>query len=60
MGKDPVCGKKVTEGHAAGKSEYQGRLYFFCSLDCKQQFDQHPQYYSSLAAREAPKPEGDV
>jgi YHS domain-containing protein len=60
MAKDPVCGIKVTEGHAAGRSEYQGRLYFFCSLACKQQFAQDPQHYSRLARMEAAKPEEDA
>jgi YHS domain-containing protein len=45
MAKDPVCGVKVNEGHAGGRSEYQGQLYFFCSPDCQQRFDQHPQRY---------------
>jgi len=49
MAKDPVCGTKVTEGHAAGRSEYQGRLFLFCSLACKQQFDANPEYYYSLS-----------
>lgn len=39
MIKDPVCGMQVNDAQAAGKSEYQGRLYFCCSLTCKQQFD---------------------
>jgi Cu+-exporting ATPase len=49
MAKDPVCGAKVTEGHAAGRSEYQGRLFFFCSLKCKPPFDEHPEPYYRLS-----------
>jgi Cu+-exporting ATPase len=48
MAKDPVCGARVTEGHAAGRSEYQGRLYLFCSAECKRQFDEDPQRYAVL------------
>ena len=39
MIKDLVCGRQVNKAQAAEKSEYQGRLYFFCALNCKQQFD---------------------
>ena len=45
MAKDPVCGMQVDERQAAGKSEYQGQTYYFCSARCKQQFDQNPQSY---------------
>lgn len=50
MNTDPVCGMNVTEQQAAGKSEYQGRTFYFCSTDCKQQFDQNPQRYASKQA----------
>lgn len=42
---DPVCGMQVDPKNAAGKSEYQGRTYYFCSLGCKQSFDKDPQKY---------------
>jgi Cu+-exporting ATPase len=45
MGKDPVCGMQVSEEQALGKSEYQGRTYYFCSTTCKEQFDQNPERY---------------
>jgi YHS domain-containing protein len=47
MAKDPVCGMDVDEKRAAGKSEYQGRTYYFCSPGCKQAFDKEPQKYLS-------------
>jgi YHS domain-containing protein len=46
MAKDPVCGMDVEEQKAAGKSEYQGRSYFFCSKSCKEKFDQNPEQYT--------------
>jgi YHS domain-containing protein len=46
MAKDPVCGMQVNEQQAAGKSEYQGETYYFCSASCKQQFDQNPERYT--------------
>jgi Cu+-exporting ATPase len=30
---------------AAGKSDYQGQTYYFCSLGCKKAFDKEPQKY---------------
>ena len=45
MAKDPVCGMDVNEQQAAGKSEYQGTTYYFCSAGCKRQFDQDPERY---------------
>ena len=46
MAKDPVCGMDVEEGMAAGKSEYKGQIYYFCSPGCKRTFDQNPEKYA--------------
>lgn len=46
MAKDPVCGMEVDEKKAAGKSEYQGQTYYFCSSGCKAAFDKEPQKYA--------------
>jgi Cu+-exporting ATPase len=43
--KDPVCGMEVTPETAAGKSEYQGRTYYFCSMADKETFDKNPEKY---------------
>lgn len=46
---DPSCGMMVDEGRsrAAGlTSEYKGKTYYFCSIQCKRQFDKSPQKYS--------------
>lgn len=45
MVKDPVCGMMIDEKTAAGTSEYQGRVYYFCAESCKEQFDQNPEKY---------------
>jgi len=45
MAKDPVCGMDVDPKSAAGKSEYQGQTYYFCSPGCKQAFDKEPEKY---------------
>ena len=45
MAKDPVCGMDVDEKKAAGQSEYQGKMYYFCSNGCKKSFDANPEKY---------------
>jgi YHS domain-containing protein len=45
MAKDPVCGMDVDPKTTAGKSEYKGQTYYFCSLGCKKVFDKEPQEY---------------
>ena len=45
MFKDPVCGMDVEPETAAGKSEYKGQTYYFCSLGCKASFDKNPEKY---------------
>lgn len=42
---DPVCGKRVGAGDAAGSSTFQDVSYRFCSMQCKQRFDANPVSY---------------
>ncbi len=44
--KDPVCGMTIEEDHAVGTSEYNGTTYYFCSKDCKEEFDENPEDYA--------------
>lgn len=46
MAKDPVCGMQVDETAPAGKSEYKGKNYYFCSPGCKASFDKEPEKYA--------------
>ena len=50
MEKDPVCDMGVEPATAAGKSEYQGKTYYFCSLGCKKAFDKEPGKYAKTAS----------
>jgi len=45
MATEPVCKMQIDESKAAGKSEYQGKTYYFCALSCKKRFDESPQTY---------------
>lgn len=41
MQQDPVCGKWIPE-QTAGQAEYEGKIYFFCSEDCRLEFEDDP------------------
>jgi len=48
-GRDPVCGMNIDEDRAktAGHlREYQGKTYFFCSPECRDEFIKMPQKYT--------------
>ncbi len=38
MATDPVCGMTVNPENAAGKHEYDGQTYHFCSQHCLTKF----------------------
>jgi YHS domain-containing protein len=46
---DPVCGMSIESDTAVGQSQYQGRTFYFCSAQCKQQFDADPGRYAGKA-----------
>ena len=53
--KDPVCGADVAvrKAEKAGRiSIYQGKTYYFSSLECKQQFDKNPNRYLEKPVKE--------
>jgi len=52
MARDPICGMNVDEASAEHKTEHKGQVYYFCSADCKAQFEAEPDEY------EAPKDDG--
>lgn len=51
MPKDPVCGKEIIETRDAPKTEYEGRLYYFESAECKRAFEDNPRRYTSGEAK---------
>lgn len=40
---DPICGMSVDPARAEHRSEFQGRVFYFCCAGCKRKFDQNPQ-----------------
>ncbi len=51
--KDPVCGMRVDPAQAASSTEYEHKLYHFCSRGCADKFQRNPQKYLSPAHRPA-------
>jgi YHS domain-containing protein len=47
LAKDPVCGTDVEVARAPASTDYEGRTFYFCSLQCKDDFDRQPQEYLS-------------
>lgn len=45
MATDPVCGMEIEQSAAPATSNYQGARIFFCSLECKEEFDENPSQY---------------
>ncbi|MGC9166142.1 MAG: YHS domain-containing protein [Thermoplasmata archaeon] len=48
MAKDPVCGMYVEENEKAIKSIRNGKTYYFCSENCKEQFEKPDNEYKKL------------
>jgi YHS domain-containing protein len=39
---DPVCKMTIDENEAAGKSEYNGKTYYFCAPGCQGEVRREP------------------
>lgn len=44
--KDPVCGMMIEPADAVGTAEHEGKTYYFCSQDCKEEFEEDPEAYA--------------
>jgi YHS domain-containing protein len=53
---DPVCGMEVEPSTAAGKYEYSGQTYFFCSHHCLVKFKEDPDKFLKRPTRGHPGP----
>jgi Cu+-exporting ATPase len=50
MTKDPVCGMNISEQTASQQAQHEGKTYYFCSSDCKQEFEENPEQYARQTA----------
>lgn len=45
--RDVVCGMMIDSDTAPARSSYQGKTYYFCTLECRDQFESNPARYAS-------------
>ena len=45
MERDPVWRMNVDPQKAAGQSQYEGKTYYFCAVECKRKFDGNARQY---------------
>jgi P-type Cu+ transporter len=45
MAIDPVCGMEVDDRSTKDRSTHQGQTYYFCSDDCKEEFEAAPEEF---------------
>jgi len=50
MTTDPVCGMKVDERRTEFQTQFAGKKYFFCSDECRKEFEADPNEYVETAA----------
>ena len=50
MTKDPVCGMKVDENRSEFHTQFAGKKYFFCSDECRKEFEAEPDAYVETVA----------
>ena len=47
---DPVCGMKVNDNNSQFQTQFAGRKYYFCSDECRKEFEADPNEYVETAA----------
>jgi Cu+-exporting ATPase len=45
MAIDPVCGMEVDEQKTRDRATHEGKTYYFCSQDCREEFETAPEEY---------------
>ncbi len=50
MTTDPVCGMRVEENRSEFQTQFAGKKYFFCSEECRKEFEADPEEFMVAAA----------
>jgi YHS domain-containing protein len=50
MNIDPVCGMIIDDNNREFQTMYAGRKFFFCSEECRKEFEERPEEYVEPAA----------
>jgi YHS domain-containing protein len=45
MARNPVCGMEIDTKKAKFKTEYEGKMYYFCAAGCKEAFEKNSHKY---------------
>jgi YHS domain-containing protein len=53
--KDPVCGTWIEPSTAAGRTTYESRDVYFCSDQCRRDFETNPAHYYNRLERRDPR-----
>jgi len=46
---DPLCGMEINHQSATATTAYHGQPFYFCSVECQQQYEQSPERYVKAA-----------
>jgi YHS domain-containing protein len=52
--KDPVCGMSIDSDDAAGSTTFEGQEIYFCSDQCRREFEADPAHYYDRIERQEP------
>lgn len=44
---DPVCAMSINPHEALAQTNYRGQTYYFCSQECREKFEKHPEKYAA-------------
>jgi YHS domain-containing protein len=50
MATDPVCGTKIDDKATEFQTQFAGRKYYFCSDECRKEFEEQPEDFVETAA----------
>jgi len=50
MTRDVICGMEISETDAEYQTQYAGQRYYFCSRECKEEFETNPEEFVATAA----------
>jgi Cu+-exporting ATPase len=52
--KDPVCGMVIDSDESAGSTIFEGQQIYFCSEQCRRDFEEDPAHYYDRIERQEP------
>lgn len=50
--RDPVCGMMLEKQGAPAQIQHQGQTYYFCSVQCRDEFVSNPEQYEEAESEQ--------